>query len=111
MLRLALRPMLVTLMLTTPALAMSPAEQHRQIINFAPVVNPKGSMIDTRFDNAKKMSVQWDNDGPIDVLVFKTGDWEAVFRDIDACRPALRAASVWRTTATTVRTARRTTEN
>src|ERR1700738_5203623 len=42
-------------------------------------INPKGYMIDIWFDNAKKMSVQWDDNGPVDVLVFKTGDWEAEF--------------------------------
>jgi hypothetical protein len=52
-------------------------------------VNPKGFMIDVWFDNAKKMSVQWDNDGPIDVLVFKAGDWAATFEDMHAFRPAL----------------------
>jgi hypothetical protein len=38
-------------------------------------VNPKGFGIDIWLDNTKKMSVQWDNDGPIDVLFFKSGDW------------------------------------
>jgi len=38
-------------------------------------INPKGYGIDIWFDNAKKMAVQWDNDGPLDVHVFQSGDW------------------------------------
>jgi hypothetical protein len=46
------------------------------VANVPEWVNPKGFMIDVWFDNAKKMSVQWDNDGPIEILVFKPGCWE-----------------------------------
>jgi hypothetical protein len=52
------------------------------------LMNLTGFMIDIWFNNAKKISVQWDNDGPIDVLAFKTGDWETVFKDIHAHTPA-----------------------
>ena len=38
-------------------------------------VSPKGFMIDLWFDNAKRTSVQRDQDGPIDVPVFKKGEW------------------------------------
>jgi hypothetical protein len=37
---------------------------------------PKGFMLDVWFDRRKTMSVQWDHEEPIDVRMFKPGEWE-----------------------------------
>jgi hypothetical protein len=37
---------------------------------------PKGFMLDVWFDGSKTMSIQWDQEEPIDVFVFKPGEWE-----------------------------------
>jgi hypothetical protein len=37
---------------------------------------PKGFMLDVWFDRRKTMSVQWDHEEPIDVLMFKPREWE-----------------------------------
>jgi hypothetical protein len=33
-------------------------------------------MLDVWFDRRKTMSVQWDHEEPIDVRMFKPGEWE-----------------------------------
>ncbi|WP_426434053.1 hypothetical protein [Bradyrhizobium genosp. P] len=38
---------------------------------------PKGFMVDVWFDGHKTMSIQWDHEEPIDVFVFRPGEWEA----------------------------------
>ncbi len=42
-------------------------------------VNPKSFMLDIWYDNRKRLSVQWEHDQPIDVLMYKPGDWEDDF--------------------------------
>jgi hypothetical protein len=37
---------------------------------------PKGFMLDVWFDRRKTMSIQWDHEEPIDVFIFKPGEWE-----------------------------------
>jgi hypothetical protein len=39
-------------------------------------VQPKGFMVDVWFDKRKRLSVQWDHDEPIEILMYKPGDWE-----------------------------------
>jgi len=37
---------------------------------------PRGFMVDVWFDGRKTMSIQWDHEEPIEVSVFKPGEWE-----------------------------------
>src|ERR1700722_14645560 len=37
---------------------------------------PKDFMVDVWFGGHKTMSVEWDHDGPVEVFVFKPGEWE-----------------------------------
>lgn len=39
-------------------------------------VNPKSFMVDVWYDNKKRLSIQWDHDGELDILTYKSGDWE-----------------------------------
>ncbi|OKO69091.1 hypothetical protein AC630_37565 [Bradyrhizobium sp. AS23.2] len=39
-------------------------------------IQPKGFMLDVWFDGRKTLSMQWDNEGPVDVFIFKPGEWE-----------------------------------
>jgi hypothetical protein len=44
-------------------------------------VNPKAFMVDVWFENRKTLSVQWDHDGPLEILMYKPGYWEASLCD------------------------------
>jgi hypothetical protein len=54
-----------------------------------PSANPKGFLVDIWWANRKTFSVEWDHDGPIDVLLYKQGEWETCVA-ADAT-PAFRA--------------------
>jgi hypothetical protein len=42
----------------------------------APAFRPKDFMLEVWFDGRKTMSVHWDREEPVEVVVFKPGGWE-----------------------------------
>ena len=42
-----------------------------------PEFRPKGFVLDVWFDGRKTLSVHWDHNGPVEVVAFRPGEWEA----------------------------------